>query len=197
MLDDLTIKVSVAGRAIPAHRHRGPVATRACGQRRGGRSLTISYCRGSGVRRTLVIRAQCAPWSRTSAATWTTTPTIQGTSSPSLASATGWRRGRRRESRFPVARRSLRSSVPTRHTTGIERPRCVDRLPSHISKMVVSTVSGCGYISTKQDDRCRRAVQCKRGNRRSRGSTSSHYGLRSSRGRAPSTRGRQIGAGRH
>ena len=149
VLDDLTIKVSVAGRAIPAHRHRVPVATRACGQRRGGRSLTISYCRGSGVRRTLVIRAQCAPWSRTSAATWTTTPTIQGTSSPSLASATGWRRGRRRESRFPVARRSLHSSVPTRHTTGIERPRCVDRLPSHISKMVVSTVSGGGPNKTE------------------------------------------------
>ena len=144
VLDDLTIKVSVAGRAIPAHRHRVPVATRACGQRRGGRSLTISYCRGSGVRRTLVIRAQCAPRSRTSAATWTTTPTIQGTSSPSLASATGWRRGRRRESRFPVARRSLRSSVPTRHTTGIESPWCADRLPSHNSKTVVSTVSGGG-----------------------------------------------------
>ena len=43
-----------------------------------------------------------------------------------------------------MARRSLRSSVPTRHTTGIERPRCVDRLPSHISKMVVSTVRGGG-----------------------------------------------------
>ena len=39
-----------------------------------------------------------------------------------------------------MTRRSLRSSVPTRHTTGIERPRCVDRLPSHISKIVVSTV---------------------------------------------------------
>ena len=53
-------------------------------------------------------------------------------------------RGRSRESETPMARRSLRSSVPTRHTTGIERPRCVDRLPSHISKMVVSTVSGGG-----------------------------------------------------
>ena len=30
------------------------------------------------------------------------------------------------------------------HTTGIERPRCVDRLPSHFSKMVESTVSGGG-----------------------------------------------------
>ena len=49
-------------------------------------------------------------------------------------------RGRSRESETPMARRSLRSSVPTRHTTGIERPRCVDRLPSHISKTVVSTV---------------------------------------------------------
>ena len=38
-------------------------------------------------------------------------------------------------------------SVPpahTRHTTGIERPWCVESLPSHISKMVVSTVSGGG-----------------------------------------------------
>ena len=39
-----------------------------------------------------------------------------------------------------MARRSLRSSVPTRHTTGIERPRCVDRLPSHNSKTVVPYV---------------------------------------------------------
>ena len=30
-------------------------------------------------------------------------------------------------------------SVPTRHTTGIERPWWVDRLPSHISKIEVST----------------------------------------------------------
>ena len=43
-----------------------------------------------------------------------------------------------------MARRSLRSSVPTRHTTGIERPRCVGRLPSHISNTVVSTVRGGG-----------------------------------------------------
>ena len=43
-----------------------------------------------------------------------------------------------------MARRSLRSSVPTRHTTGIERPRCVDRLPSHNSKTVVSTVRDGG-----------------------------------------------------
>ena len=34
--------------------------------------------------------------------------------------------------------------VPTRHTTGIERPWCVERLPSHISKMAVSTVSAGG-----------------------------------------------------
>ena len=33
-----------------------------------------------------------------------------------------------------------RPCVSTRHTTGIERPWCVDRLPSHISKMVASTV---------------------------------------------------------
>ena len=38
---------------------------------------------------------------------------------------------------------------PTRHTTGIERPRCVDRLPSHISKMVVSTVCG-GWASVSR-----------------------------------------------
>ena len=29
-----------------------------------------------------------------------------------------------------------------RHTTGIASPRCFDRLPSHISKIVVSTVCG-------------------------------------------------------
>ena len=38
----------------------------------------------------------------------------------------------------------LRSSDPTRHTTGIASPLCLDRLPSHISKMAVSTVSGGG-----------------------------------------------------
>ena len=32
----------------------------------------------------------------------------------------------------------------TRHTTGIERPWCVESLPSHISKMVVSTVNRGG-----------------------------------------------------
>ena len=32
----------------------------------------------------------------------------------------------------------------THHTTGIERPWCVESLPSHISKTVVSTVSGGG-----------------------------------------------------
>lgn len=31
--------------------------------------------------------------------------------------------------------------------TGIERPRCVDRLPSHISKTMVSTGRGDGFIS--------------------------------------------------
>ena len=30
--------------------------------------------------------------------------------------------------------------APMRHTTGIERPWCFERLPSHISKTVVSTV---------------------------------------------------------
>ena len=40
---------------------------------------------------------------------------------------------------YPVTTHQ-RPCVPTRHTTGIERPWCVDRLPSHISKMVVSTV---------------------------------------------------------
>ena len=34
----------------------------------------------------------------------------------------------------------LRSSAPTLHNTEIARPRWVDRLPNHISKMVVSTV---------------------------------------------------------
>ena len=38
----------------------------------------------------------------------------------------------------------LRPSGPTRHTTGIERPSCVERLPNHISKIVVSTVSAGG-----------------------------------------------------
>ena len=40
---------------------------------------------------------------------------------------------------YPVTTHQ-RPCVPTRHTTGIERPWCVDMLPSHISKMVVSTV---------------------------------------------------------
>ena len=37
-------------------------------------------------------------------------------------------------------------SYPTAalHETGIASPRCVDRLPSHISNMVVSTVHGGG-----------------------------------------------------
>ena len=42
----------------------------------------------------------------------------------------------------------MRRSAPIRHTTGIERPRCVDRLPSHISKMVVSTVYDGGLERT-------------------------------------------------
>ncbi len=47
-----------------------------------------------------------------------------------------------------MARRSLRSTVPTRHTTGIASPWCADRLPSDISKMAVSTVSGGGASAT-------------------------------------------------
>ena len=35
------------------------------------------------------------------------------------------------------------------HNTGIERPGCDDRLPSHISKMVVSTVHGGGPKCTE------------------------------------------------
>ena len=38
----------------------------------------------------------------------------------------------------------LRSSAPTLHNTGITRPRWVDRLPNHMSKMVVSTVRDGG-----------------------------------------------------
>ena len=38
----------------------------------------------------------------------------------------------------------LGASAPRRHTTGTERPWCFERLPSHISKMVVSTVSSGG-----------------------------------------------------
>ena len=38
----------------------------------------------------------------------------------------------------------MRHSAPIRHTTGIERPRCIERLPVHISKMVVSTVCAGG-----------------------------------------------------
>ena len=42
-------------------------------------------------------------------------------------------------------------SYPTAalHETGIASPRCVDRLPSHISKMVVSTVHGGGLPFTE------------------------------------------------
>ena len=42
----------------------------------------------------------------------------------------------------------LRSSAPTLHNTEIARPRWVDRLPNHISKMVVSTVRVGGPIPT-------------------------------------------------
>ena len=48
---------------------------------------------------------------------------------------------------YPVTTHQ-RLCVPTRHTTGIERPWCVDRLPSHISKMVVSTVCVGGQTWT-------------------------------------------------
>ena len=43
--------------------------------------------------------------------------------------------------RLEATSRLSKTAIP-RHTTGIERPRCVDRLPSHISKTVVSTVRG-------------------------------------------------------
>ena len=49
---------------------------------------------------------------------------------------------------YPVTTHQ-RLCVPTRHTTGIERPWCVDRLPSHISKMVVSTVCVGGPCKTE------------------------------------------------
>ena len=38
------------------------------------------------------------------------------------------------------------------HNTGIERSGCDDRLPSHISKMVVSTVHGGGAEGTRTPD---------------------------------------------
>ena len=50
---------------------------------------------------------------------------------------------------YPVTTHQ-RPCVPTRHTTGIERPWCVDRLPSHISKMVVSTVCVGGPIGSNR-----------------------------------------------
>ena len=64
--------------------------------------------------------------------------------------ATGYPRLKDRKRRTPnnwelgPARSSFRPSVTTRHTTGIASPRCADRLPSAISKMAVSTVSGGG-----------------------------------------------------
>ena len=66
------------------------------------------------------------------------------TSSPNFALATGCPGGRsgRRRNRRP--RRSSRSSIPMRHTTGMASIRCADRLPSHISKMAVSTVNVVG-----------------------------------------------------
>ena len=40
-------------------------------------------------------------------------------------------------------------SGPNRHRTGIASPLCFDRLPSHISKMVVSTVNLGGLELTE------------------------------------------------
>ena len=37
-------------------------------------------------------------------------------------------------------------SAPPSHDTGIAKPRCVERLPSDISKMVVSTVAVVGCV---------------------------------------------------
>ena len=54
---------------------------------------------------------------------------------------------------------------PTRHTTGIERPRCVDRLPSHISKMVVPTVCGGGPGTTMKQGGWRRRPRPRRARR--------------------------------
>ena len=50
--------------------------------------------------------------------------------------------------RLEATSRLSKTAIP-RHTTGIERPRCVDRLPSHISKTVVSTVRGGGRDWTR------------------------------------------------
>ena len=66
-----------------------------------------------------------------------------------------------------MARRSLRFSIPTHYTTGIERPRWVDGLPSHISKTVVSTVCGggsspWGRISLSASSPRRRSRTCAR-----------------------------------
>ena len=38
----------------------------------------------------------------------------------------------------------MNPDAATHHTTGIERPWCVERLPSHISKIVVYTVRAVG-----------------------------------------------------
>ena len=116
------------------------------GRRGGGGGL------GCGERTASAICSGCALRRSSSASSWATTLTIPPTPSSRPASDTGCQRGRSRESEAPMARRSLRSSVPTHHTTGIERPRCVDRLPSHISKMVVSTVCGGGRAGVRSQD---------------------------------------------
>ena len=103
---------------------------------------------GGAERTASAIPGGCALRRSSSGTSWGTTLTIPHTPSSRPASDTGCQRGRSRESEAPMAKRSLRSSVPTHHTTGIERPRCVDRLPSHISKTVVSTVRGGGPILT-------------------------------------------------
>lgn len=44
---------------------------------------------------------------------------------------------------------SLRSSVPKLHDTGIARPRCADKLSSHISNAAVSTVDDSRLHGTR------------------------------------------------
>ena len=61
----------------------------------------------------------------------------------------GWSVGVSESDQSGVLRRSLRSSVCKRYTAGIERPWCVDKLPSHISKTVVSTVGVGGPERTE------------------------------------------------
>ena len=63
---------------------------------------------------------------------------------------------------------SLRSDI---HDTGIASPRCVDRLPSHISKMVVSTVSGGGPECTVLSLSQKSPLPCLRQNGATTGAT--------------------------